>query len=815
MKKRLINLSGYMVIALIVFILSSLNGEWTRYVNIACISLLVCSFVCVCVWMLTRKQKNLLWFALGICLFSTSAFAAKVEECANLEGAELTACIFEKTCSDSQSLICDWAGRLDPAENYTEDERKELTEAVTQARWLTSHYTELDSAYKTHNCSSGGNTSDCYCCARLLQTLHTLWSARHGGTGSTNVETVPQILNSSGARCWPCDVVLIFLIVTEHLIMDSASVLSAAGLLILTIFTCAWLLYRVFKLALDVSTAQTFWSDLIKRLLLVMTGAILLGSVVAKRGFGGSMLHGLYMYTVIPLIETVIGVNDLFMQVSFPAGASFFGYVQEQVNQLMNEGIGISYCPESPESISLIESRAAHFFSGDASAGFGGSTYLVSDDSNEFGSSGRVFPKEVIQGFMCMTQRIYNQITPLTAVGNVLVSAQAKRFSAFFGVKIFDENMRVPSISMLIYGLLLYIPCILFSFIIAFEVLDIFMRMLFVFPLTPIWIVCALFPATRKYATQTCKFLFSLLMDFLGIVIGVAVMLAMVEQMLPNDFVQELICWIFDTTREQKDATTCTMPAGGLNQNIFIYSNKYYADHLFYGLTHEYGYRVMFVVLGMYFFGRKIFFSTRSTFRELLGASAAGTLGASILGAAVMKTQVTTRKNMGKVFGAVGKVPGMKKVGELMKKSGDFLLNSLGSAGQRSYDAVANKLASGVRGAGEVGNDFAQRGGDALIKLGGTAQGVPIIGTILGALAIGAGGILKGIGVAAKYTLRAASYVIRATKYVARVVIAATKRVVRMGAKGGSSLFKRFFFIGGGKKPEKEAKKNDKKDSQK
>jgi hypothetical protein len=108
---------------------------------------------------------------------------------------------------------------------------------------------------------------------------------------------------------------------------------------------------------------------------------------------------------------------------------------------------------------------------------------------------------------------------------------------------------------------------------------------------------------------------------------------------------------------------------------------------------------------------------------------------------------------------------------------------------------------------------LAQKGGDGLIKMGKAAQTIPIVGNILGALAIVGGLMLKGLGNMVMGIGWVVKQVIILSKYVAKAIIGATKRVVKATAQGGQKVFSRFFFVGAGDK--KDDAKKKKKASQK
>ena len=800
MKRRVIGFLDSCLIFLLLWGASCLSGSWVSWVQ--SMGLVVVG-LCVLFWLwlfVQSKRHHVLVLLWGLLLLPGQSYAQttgayNLGNCVDKTGIEFYTCEYNARCTEAGPLIRTWANRLDPDREYN-DEEKDLMKQIS------GQVDKLLDLQKILARASAGTGLSCHADAVRYNQLYQEWLNQHGGTGTENVSTVPLILSDAQLRCWTCDIILVFFFIIEHLVSNSLVELSQISLIMLGVMFGFWILFRVWRLTLDLSTAKNFYRDFLKQLGCVMVAAIILGNLYTRDSYRGSMLHGLFQLTINPIMNTVLGVGDLFSQNVF-SNNNFFSNVQRTVEQAMPELYRSSYCSMDGNAGSALSDRLEYFFG-------------VSDG----GLSVRVFSNDIILGFLCLTQRIYNQLMPLTAVGSVIVSDQMSKMDSWWDAAI-DWFRGHISIIQLIYGVIIYIFCFLLTWIIAFEILDIFLRLMFVFVLVPIWVTCAVFSVTRFYAKQTLKMFFSLMVDFLAVVFGVGIMLAMVQHFFPQSVLEELQCWIFDTTGALTAhcQTHRRLPAA-IPNDVFVQRNSHYAENLYRAITREYGVRFILGLVAMFFLGKKVFFSARSVFRSLLGATTGVSLGGSaIFSSAAMRAQETTRRGAGWVLTVI---PGFGVINTVVEGGGK-LTDSLASAGTRSYEAVSNVAAKGINAMGTgVGNAISHGGavagtglsaaGSAVIGAGWAVSAIPVVGWLLAPVILPAayliGGALKVLGVAlhvgskvagalVKLSARISGWVLKASQFVVRGINKTVAGAVKFAGRTARSSIHQFFYFQG------------------
>ena len=842
MKRKIVNFLDYCLILALLWGLSFLNGSWVYWIQVISWILLGVFGLFLLVMFIQGKRQRLLVALFGLLLSVSSPSLADFTTCIGLKGTDLDICLYRELSSESQSVICNEVNRAWNKEKSTEIERKTRGQIAGRAGKLIDLYEALTPTMRN------SVSKQVYDCSKKYIEKYHAWLGTNAGSATMNVNTVPLIMVNSQLHCWTCDIVLIFLVIIEHLVVNSLVSLSSIALMMLGIMLAFWIVFRVWRLTLDLSTATTFFQDILKQLGIAMLAGMLLVNLSSRDDYKGSMLQGLFQITIMPVMDTVLFAGDVFSQDVLPT-STFFELVRSQINpSVLPDALSESYCSLDGDVESAINNRIAYFF-GVADAGLDGGGYYVA--GSDLPQTDRVFSGETIQGFLCMTQRIYNQIMPLTAIGQVIVADQVQKFENLFDLQKWAEKLlslvrgrkekigNIPSIKKLVVGLIIYIPCLLLTWMIAFEVLDIFLRLMFVFVLIPIWITCAVFSVTRFYAKQTLKMFFSLMIDFLAIIFGVGIMVALTQHFFPEAVQDQLICRIFDVTGKLTQGNICTPPAGGLQSlgsTILGKANDAYADHLYDAITAKgYGLRFVLAILAMYYFGKKIFSSSRDAFRSLLGASTGVSIGGQMFGKAVMQTQETIRRGVGYTLTAIplsGKIAGGIQSG--MGK----LTDSIGAVASKPFNATADLAAKGINKMGDASANvmdkagtFAKKGlnkggmllihkGAALCPVGfGVCSliGVPMI--ILGAAMVGAGFAVKATSkmaaVISKLTSRIASLTVKAvTKGVLKGI---GKSVRGLGRSVGSSIRQFFYFQGNvaDKKRDEKAAKNRKKKNKK
>ena len=844
MKQKIINFFDCCLVLALLWGLSFLNGSWVYWTQVISWVLFGIFGLFLLLMFIQGKRQHLLVILWMLLLVGAGSAKADFTTCIGLKGKDLDVCLYKELGAESQSIICNEANQNWPSTKSTEIERKRRAQIAGRASKLIDLYNSLTPTMR-HSVSS-----QVYTCSQKYIKKYHVWQVSNANSATMNVNTVPLIIVNSQLHCWTCDIVLIFLVIMEHLVVNSLVSLSSIALMMLGVMLAFWLVFRVWRLTLDLEkSSKTFFRDVLRQLGIAMLAGMLLVNLSGRNHYKGSMLQGLFQITVMPVMDTVLFAGDIFSQDVFPT-STLFDLIRSQINpSVMPEALQNSYCSLDGNTEEAINARIAYFFGtsdagldvGDGSAGY----YVSSDNLNNVN---RVFSGEVVQGLLCLTQRIYNQTMPITAIGQVIVSDQVEKFENLFNISIWAKELtkrvtgekdrlgNVPSIKKLFVGLIIYIPCLLLTWIIAFEVLDIFIRMMFVFVLIPIWITCAVFPVTRFYAKQTLKMFFSLMIDFLAVIFGVGVMVAITQHFFPDALQSELVCRIFDTvTPVMTKGNRCIPPAGGLQSlgsKILSKTNAAYADNLYDAITGKgYGLRFVLAVLAMYYFGKKIFSSSREAFRSLFGATTGVSIGGQMFGKAVMQSQETVRRGIGYTLTAIplsGKIAGGIQSG--MGK----LTDSIGAVVSKPFTGTANLAGKAIDKVGDASSfvgdkvgDFGAKGvswGGGIVKMGaslcphgfflGSLIGVPVMLFGGAVMALSGTALLAGRGLAlmSKLTSRIASITVRA---VTKGVLMGVGNSVRaVGRSVGSSIRQFFYFQGNTadkKRDEKDAKNRKKK----
>ena len=828
---------------------SFLNGSWLYWGQIISWILLGGFGVFLLIMFVQGKRQHLLIILWLLLLMGSSPVVADFTTCIGLKGAELDVCMYRELGAESQSIICGeqntW-GR----QKYTEIERKRRGQIAGRASKLIDLYEALTPTMRN-------SVSDqVYKCSKTYIDGYHKWLGAQSGSATMNVNTVPLIIVNSQLHCWTCDIVLIFIVIMEHLVINSLVALSSIALMMLGVILAFWLVFRVWRLTLDLEkSSKTFFRDVLKQLGIAMLAGMLLVNLSTRNNYRGSMLQGLFQVTIMPVVDTVLFVGDIFSQGVLPT-STLFEMIRSQINpSVMPEVLRNSYCSLDGDVEESINARIAYFFgiadAGlDVGSGENAGYYVRRDD---LVNTNRVFSGEVIQGLLCLTQRIYNQIMPVTAIGQVIVADQVEKFANLFNLKKWADELiervtgkkdkldNIPSLRKLFFGLIIYIPCLLLTWMIAFEVLDIFIRMMFVFVLIPIWVTCAVFPVTRFYAKQTLKMFFSLMIDFLAVIFGVGVMVAITQRFFPDGLQSELVCRIFDVVTNPKltQGNRCIPPAGGLQSlgsKILGKSNDAYADNLYDAITGKgYGLKFVLAILAMYYFGKKIFSSAREAFRSLLGATTGVSIGGQMFGKAVMEAQETTRRGIGYTLTAIpfiGPIAGgvVNFVGKIADSVGAGIakpFNALADLTAKGINAVGDTSAQAVDKAGTAVGRGINHGGSWLVQTGlsvcpaffglGCLVGIPMMIAGAAMLALGTTIIVsaKIIALVAKLVSRVTGMLVRAvTKGVLKGI---GKSFKALGRNVNSSIRQFFYFQGNTADKKRDARdaKNRKKKNKK
>ena len=144
--------------------------------------------------------------------------------------------------------------------------------------------------------------------------------------------------------------------------------------------------------------------------------------------------------------------------------------------------------------------------------GASGSDYML-----DVTSQGRAIADGTTRSLLCLTQMAFQGLAPISAAGSIIAT-----YSIVNSLTLpWPLNGVFPMLPELLYGLLLMILCWLLGVAVAFRLIDIMIRVAMMIMLCPIFIVAAVFPATRDKAKIALIFFVSAVMGFVEVALAV------------------------------------------------------------------------------------------------------------------------------------------------------------------------------------------------------------------------------------------------------------------------------------------------------
>lgn len=291
-------------------------------------------------------------------------------------------------------------------------------------------------------------------------------------------------------NCWPCNIAALLLGAMNRLMTATSRRFQSWALDLLGFMLMVWLVVRVVKFigGMGMSNPSEFFTDLTKRLIVCFFAALLLQMPLYK----------FYRMTFSPLLSSTTETVRLISE-STLSPTMVDGTVAGKLN-IQTPCLEL-YCHEP----------------------------TLPDEATDEGFEGEdVFDADTRDALLCVTCQIYTQTAPFIAAGQVLARYGISGEEYALGIS-FPKNF-----SMWFWGGLLVVIFSIFSFFIAFEMIDIFMRLTFVFVLMPFFITAWAFPISRTYAEKAWTFLLHALLNFLGLCIGTGFVLILFTQLVGN-----------------------------------------------------------------------------------------------------------------------------------------------------------------------------------------------------------------------------------------------------------------------------------------
>ncbi len=383
--------------------------------------------------------------------------------------------------------------------------------------------------------------------------------------------------------CWPCNIAALLLDAMNNLVAQTSRFFEIWALDLLGFMLMVWLAVRVVKFigGMGLSNPSEFFTDITKRLLACFFVALFLQIPLSR----------FYQLTFGPLLSATIETVQLISESTLAPELSedtVIGKLEVDVPCLEH------YCQDTnasqtdqPDDIDL-------------------------DHTDTFGA-------DIRNGLLCVTCQIYAQTAPFIAAGQVL---------ARYGISGEEEHLGISfpkNLSMWLWGSLLVVIFSIFSFFVAFEMIDIFMRLTFVFVLVPFFMVAWAFPISRTYAEKAWSFLVHALLNFLGLCIGMGFVLILFTQLVGNG-VDSVAKAMMSTG--VVDVSACHAPCRMGIWKPSCEPECQYMTELFYALFGGKGQGALFtfaLMIVVALMGMSVLKSSRTIIEDLSGVSGPGT----------------------------------------------------------------------------------------------------------------------------------------------------------------------------------------------
>lgn len=580
---------------------------------------------------------------------------------ATIDAAQVQVQELKDKLADYRSQVC----------NASKEEDSYDTEVLQVAYTLSDTYEKAVSATSDSPWATLANNSlgEAYQCAQSYINHVASVKKRQAGPGKSVAE---KIIAASG-DCWPCNIA--FLMIDSIQVMASAIYDSVAGfaLVLLGVMLMFWLAFRVLLLIgkFGYSSNSEFFTDLLYRFIAVTIAAVLLSTPILE----------FYRIAISPLISITASLAVKFTEYSMAddSGRTFASQVMEKLKeqkeregscdtnllQKMADKATLSGYDEKTKRDCCILSLNGEWIptrtvqscslglcqnvvlpeeckfnrlvlSGAAATKEGFTCSYCADAMDpdavlpHTSAFTTVLDDQTINALLCLICTLYKQFAPLIESGSAIFQYVITNWEGFFIFRLPMPFMGLflgPAL-MILFGML--------AFVIAFRVIDIFLRLGFVIILTPLLITAWAFPISRQYAKKGWDFIVGTLLEFLGIAVAGALLMNLCLVLLPDSAMENLIPAMAGTDVETLyDAFTGDIPGGSL-------------------------YTIM-VLVCVFFIGLKLLETTQKLVEAISGIS----LGIPPLSSAAAKQMLNTAGKGASVAGKhTGATDALKNVGK-------------------------------------------------------------------------------------------------------------------------------------------------------
>ena len=500
-------------------------AEWGAY---GILGVVLCVWLCIFIYKYRKVS-----LAIFLLLFGPIVWASSLDDCEQIEdAAEQNLCRYEVLEDNYSSELCSYMKSFNPRKALKDEpDVRRLEEQVQNADELLAASRLVPAAYKEDlnvsacnmpetddlkgriNAWHSNNTA--YCCAFAMQQLNQIYASQHP---KTLVKTVLGVLAEDSMSCWPCDVIYLMSQVINTVVWNAQPFMAAAGMFLVQWVFVFWLLFQVAFVFMGRVGAGDFFKALLIQLLLVMLVSLILVPVsmqVGAKKRADTFLDDTYDWVISPPFQLVLGTGIRLTQTLLNGKHNF-------TDRLIEEGLKSPNPTDRENARRLKRSNYCENWRAIEE----GSMYeklLIKERMSGYDmntAKGRILNEDLTGGMLCLTQAAFTGLSSIGAAGSVLSSYSLKN-----AIKIPLFPASIPIFKALFVGLTLQLVCWFIGLEVAFQLMDVVLRLAFVLILSPVFIASAAFSVTREYSIIACRFFWGALMRFIEVAMAVAIML--------------------------------------------------------------------------------------------------------------------------------------------------------------------------------------------------------------------------------------------------------------------------------------------------
>lgn len=319
----------------------------------------------------------------------------------------------------------------------------------------------------------------------------------------TDCGNVMNKVKENSKDCWVCDIVHLVIESIQLMAGNTYQLMQWLALRLLGVIFLFWIAIKVLIFIGQMGYADNgeFMTDMLVRFIVVAIAAAILHAPIVD----------FYRIIISPFVGLSANLAGAFTEMSMTDGEKTFAEITES-RAGAKAGEICGYCADMNDPDFKFPRKREGLQTSN------GNTVYV-----------EVMDDQTINGILCLTCKVYRQVTPFIAIGQMF-SCHANAVA--FNVPL--TSIYIPNIFWWIVGWVIIIPFSVLAVIVGFYLIDIVLRLGFVIVLTPLYIVAWAFPISREYSTKAWHLILYSLLQFIGVAIMIALFLALCLQVIPG-----------------------------------------------------------------------------------------------------------------------------------------------------------------------------------------------------------------------------------------------------------------------------------------